>query len=116
MVTVGTPDYISPEVLMSNEGKGTYGVECDFWSLGITLYEMLIGQPPFYADTLLETYNQIMNHKQFFTIPEDMNLSVHAVGLLRKLVCDKSERIKSFDELCRHPFFAGFDWTSPRKC
>ena len=41
---VGTPDYISPEVLKSQGGDGYYGRECDWWSVGCFLYEMLVGK------------------------------------------------------------------------
>ena len=60
---VGTPYYIAPEVLRAQEGHEPTGTESDWWSLGIVLYEMFVGDPPFYSESLLETYSMIMNHK-----------------------------------------------------
>ncbi|XP_040910990.1 rho-associated protein kinase 1 isoform X2 [Toxotes jaculatrix] len=109
---VGTPDYISPEVLKSQGGDGYYGRECDWWSVGVFLYEMLVGDTPFYADSLVGTYSKIMNHKNALTFPEDSDISNDAKNLICAFLTDREVRLgrNGVDEIKRHPFFKNDQW------
>uniref|UniRef100_A0A8C4EWM3 Rho-associated protein kinase 1 n=1 Tax=Dicentrarchus labrax TaxID=13489 RepID=A0A8C4EWM3_DICLA len=110
---VGTPDYISPEVLKSQGGDGYYGRECDWWSVGVFLYEMLVGDTPFYADSLVGTYSKIMNHKNALTFPDDSEISNDAKNLICAFLTDREVRLgrNGVDEIKRHPFFKNDQWT-----
>ena len=66
--TVGTPDYIAPEVLL----KKGYGMECDWWSVGAIMYEMMVGYPPFYSDDPMTTCRKIVNWRQCLKFPDEV--------------------------------------------
>ncbi|XP_023095795.1 serine/threonine-protein kinase MRCK gamma isoform X6 [Felis catus] len=113
-VAVGTPDYISPEILQAmEEGKGHYGPQCDWWSLGVCAYELLFGETPFYAESLVETYGKIMNHEDHLQLPADApDVPASAQDLIRQLLCRQEERLGrgGLDDFRNHPFFEGVDW------
>lgn len=109
---VGTPDYISPEVLKSQGGEGYYGRECDWWSVGVFLYELLIGDTPFYADSLVGTYGKIMDHKNSLLFPDDIEISKDAKHLICSFLTDRNLRIgqKGIAEIQKHRFFINDQW------
>nr|XP_051684995.1 serine/threonine-protein kinase MRCK gamma [Oryctolagus cuniculus] len=113
-VAVGTPDYISPEILQAmEEGTGHYGPQCDWWSLGVCAYELLFGETPFYAESLVETYGKIMNHEDHLQFPPDVpDVPASAQDLIRQLLCRQEERLGrgGLDDFRNHPFFEGVDW------
>lgn len=103
--TVGTPDYIAPEVFSQ---KG-YGVEVDWWSLGVIMFECLVGYPPFYAEQPLQTCRKIVNYKRTLKIPSEAGLSREAKDILLKLIC--SARVRAgYKEIRKHPFFKSCPW------
>ncbi|NXX56403.1 ST38L kinase, partial [Scopus umbretta] len=106
--TVGTPDYIAPEVFMQTG----YNKLCDWWSLGVIMYEMLIGYPPFCSETPQETYRKVMNWKETLVFPPEVPISEKAKDLILRFCIDSENRIGSngVEEIKSHPFFEGVDW------
>ncbi|XP_039873533.1 rho-associated protein kinase 2-like isoform X3 [Simochromis diagramma] len=110
---VGTPDYISPEVLQSQGGDDYYGRECDWWSVGVFLFELLVGETPFYAESLIGTYGKIMNHQNSLVFPDDVEMSQNAKDLICAFLTDRKVRLgrTGVDEIKCHPFFKNNQWT-----
>ena len=83
--TVGTPDYIAPEVFLPQG----YSSECDWWSVGIMMYEMLVGYPPFASMRPGDTFDKMMTFitgKTTLNFPPELNLSADAIDLIKKCV------------------------------
>ena len=110
--TVGTPDYIAPEVF----GQAGYDETVDWWSVGVILFEMLVGYPPFFSDEPSVTCQKILHWKKTFNIPSEANLSAAATDLLLKMIADSDVRLgrNGAPEIKAHPFFEGFDWDGVR--
>ncbi|KAI5245310.1 serine/threonine-protein kinase LATS2 [Manis pentadactyla] len=106
---VGTPNYIAPEVLLR---KG-YTQLCDWWSVGVILFEMLVGQPPFLAPTPTETQLKVINWENTLHIPAQVQLSPEARDLITALCCAADRRLgrNGADDLKAHPFFGALDFS-----
>ncbi|KAK9102515.1 hypothetical protein Sjap_019769 [Stephania japonica] len=106
--TVGTPDYIAPEVLL----KKGYSMECDWWSLGAIMYEMLVGYPPFYSDDPISTCRKIVHWRTHLKFPEEARLTPEAKDLICRLLCDVDHRLGTAgaDQIKAHPWFRGVAW------
>ncbi|XP_020028534.1 myotonin-protein kinase isoform X3 [Castor canadensis] len=120
LVAVGTPDYLSPEILQAvggGPGTGSYGPECDWWALGVFAYEMFYGQTPFYADSTAETYGKIVHYKEHLSLPlADTGVPEEARDLIQRLLCPAEVRLgrDGANDFRKHPFFFGLDWEGLR--
>jgi len=102
---VGTPNYIAPEVFT----KKGYGEECDWWSLGVILFECVVGYPPFYADMPMHTVKRIVNYQKTLRIPKESNLSKSCKDVIFRLICAPKKRL-TYHQLKRHSWFKRVPW------
>jgi protein kinase A len=103
----GTPDYLAPEVVSSQgHGKGV-----DWWTLGVLIYEMLAGYPPFFDEDPMKTYSKIVHGQYVFP----KTFSVEAKDLITKLLQVKpTKRLGVINggaaSIKAHPWFASLNW------
>ncbi|KAJ3098775.1 Cell cycle serine/threonine-protein kinase cdc5/MSD2 [Phlyctochytrium planicorne] len=99
----GTPNYIAPEVLFDKNG---HSYEVDMWSLGVIMYTLLIGRPPFQTDDVKAIYRNIRNNKYDF--PSKIDISSEARDVINSLLTSQPENRPSVAEVLAHPFFSKF--------
>ncbi|KAI5180252.1 serine/threonine-protein kinase MRCK [Nematocida sp. AWRm80] len=105
LVVVGTPDYVAPELLLP-EKTTEITTKLDLWALGVVVYELLFGDPPFYEESVRDTYKRIMSMEY-----EIQECSKEVESFIKGLLCREDTRL-SIEEAMSHPFLKGFDFTS----
>ncbi|KFO22593.1 Microtubule-associated serine/threonine-protein kinase 3, partial [Fukomys damarensis] len=104
----GTPEYIAPEVIF----RQGYGKPVDWWAMGVTLYEFLVGCVPFFGDTPEELFGQVVSDEIMWPEGEEA-LPADAQDLITRLLRQSPmERLGTggTHEVKQHPFFLGLDW------
>uniref|UniRef100_A0A1B6EZI2 cGMP-dependent protein kinase n=2 Tax=Cuerna arida TaxID=1464854 RepID=A0A1B6EZI2_9HEMI len=109
----GTPEYVAPEVIL-NRG---HDISADYWSLGVLMYELLTGTPPFTGADPMKTYNIILKGIDAIEFPR--NITRNATVLIKKLCRDNpAERLGyqkgGISEIQKHKWFDGFNWEGLR--
>jgi serum/glucocorticoid-regulated kinase 2 len=96
----GTPEYLAPEIL---SGQG-YNKTIDWWTLGVLLYEMLAGLPPFYDESTDKMYQKILHNPLVFG--DEIGFRARSI-LTSLLTRDPSQRlgVNGAEEIRKHPFF-----------
>jgi cGMP-dependent protein kinase len=105
----GTPEYVAPEVILN---KG-HDISADYWSLGVLMFELLTGTPPFTGADPMKTYNIILKGIDAIDFPR--NITRNAMALIKKLCRDNpAERLGyqkgGISEIQKHKWFDGFNW------
>ncbi|KAG0501738.1 hypothetical protein HPP92_001810 [Vanilla planifolia] len=105
---VGTPDYLAPEILLGM----AHGSTADWWSVGVILFELLVGIPPFNAEHPQKIFDNIMNRDiPWPQVPEEM--SFDAYDLINKLLIQNPlQRLGATgaSEVKAHCFFKDINW------
>ncbi|CAL4067792.1 unnamed protein product, partial [Meganyctiphanes norvegica] len=108
----GTPDYIAPEIIAGLP----YGKSVDWWALGIVLYELVDGQPPFNGEDSERVFNAILKHK----VRYPKSLSEEARDICKRFLTKKpGSRLGSGPngemDIKMHRFFSNIEWDKLEK-
>ncbi|XP_054487740.2 protein kinase C theta type [Agelaius tricolor] len=99
----GTPDYIAPEILLGQK----YNTSVDWWSFGVLLYEMLIGQSPFHGQDEEELFQSIRMDNPFY--PRWLDKDAKDI-LVKLFVREPERRLGARGNIRQHAFFREINW------
>ena len=98
----GTPNYIAPEVIQGDKSKRGHSFEVDVWSMGVILYTILVGKPPYEAKDVKATYHRILANE--YSFPSNVSLSHQARDLIRSMLQTDPKDRPSLELIECHPF------------
>ena len=114
---IGTPYYIAPEILLDKENN----FDCDWWALGVIMFEIMLGGPPYNGNSPDEIFQHILSDTKDI-VPSigynDDQISPEAASLINGLLAkNPEERLghKGAEEIKSHPFFQSLNWAELRK-
>ena len=96
----GTPNYIAPEIL---QGKKGHSYEVDIWSLGVIIFTMMVGKPPYESKDVKATYRRILSNS--YTFPSHITMSDDLKSLIQSLLQLQPDARLSLQQVISHPFF-----------
>lgn len=107
----GTPNYIAPEILLNGNNGVGHSFEVDVWSIGVILYTLLVGEPPFQTQDVKATYNRIKQCR--YSFPVGCTVPEAAKSLVNRILQSNPDQRPTLMEIRADPFFHGAPAVSP---
>jgi len=101
----GTPNYTAPEILNQRKSGEGHSYEVDIWAIGVIMFTLLTGKPPFETKNIKETYRRIKRIKYQWPTNSDRYISAQAKNLISQIFMKSPDQRPDLKQMSEHPFF-----------